>query len=204
MTPSGFDPLMVHLVDILKKDQSTVGFADGSPGVVGYEVGGITQSLYLDQSTNKEFVVVWVSSTSRKYYEQQTENRIQDQQFDALNIGTNHADLFQTITDSKPCASGAQIPPAMIRVLGDYMETGDIVCLSKLLDQFTNHNFERLIDISSKQSFMLVRSDDGCLLAVANLLPLNSSTTMEFNEAGLDRMVVQEFVNSRFAWLVAK
>jgi hypothetical protein len=28
MTPSGFDPLMVHLVYILKKDQSTVGFAD--------------------------------------------------------------------------------------------------------------------------------------------------------------------------------
>jgi hypothetical protein len=81
------------------------------------------------------------------------------------------------------------------------METGDVVSLNRLLKQFEGYRYERLIDISSKQSFILVSSTEGCLVAVANLLPLNTSTGLDVNAGTVTRDVVEEFVNSRSAWL---
>jgi len=200
-TTETMDPLMGPLMTILKKDRNAVGFADGSPSVLGYEVGGITQSLYLDQSRNKEFVVVWISPTTRKYFQQQTENRIQEQQFEALDIPTIQADLFETIHNDKQCLTESRLPSELVSTIADYMETGDVVSLNRLLIQFGGYRYERLIDISSKQSFILVSSKEGCLVAVANLLPLNTSTGLDVNAGTVTRDVVEEFVNSRSAWL---
>jgi hypothetical protein len=83
----------------------------------------------------------------------------------------------------------------------DYMETGDVVSLNRLLKEFGKYRYERLLDVSSKQSFMLVSTRDGCLIAVANLLPLDSSTGLDANRKTLNREIVEEFVNSRCAWL---
>lgn len=200
-TTAAMDPLMVRLMNILERDRSAVGFTDGSPSVMGYEVGGITQSLYLDQSRNKEFVVVWIAPTTRKYYQQQSENRVQEQQFEALDIPMIQADLFETIHNEKKCLTESPLPSELITTMADYMETGDVVSLNRLLKEFGKYRFERLLDVSSKQSFMLVSARDGCLIAVANLLPLDSSTGLDANRKTLNREIVEEFVNSRCAWL---
>ncbi|MCK7505013.1 MAG: hypothetical protein MZV70_13650 [Desulfobacterales bacterium] len=69
------------LVGMIERDGLSYRFVDGSSDTAGYEVGGLPQSLYLNQTAGKEFLVVWLSPTARRPIGQHTEYRIEEAQF---------------------------------------------------------------------------------------------------------------------------
>jgi gamma-polyglutamate biosynthesis protein CapC len=195
------DALARHLLEVLEKDRITFMFADGSPSVMGYEVGGIAQSLYLDHATNKEFAVLWLSPVARPHYRQQTENRIQDQQFRALGVQTVEADLYDEIQKGTARGHSSRIPEDLKLAFQGYMESQDIVVLSGVLAQWPQLHYVRLIDVSTKQSFLLVYSSDGRLMTVANLFPRDPASSVNLSLKGDPRKNVTDYVESRTAWL---
>lgn len=189
------------LIRLLDGDLLTPTFADGSPGLEGYEVGGIPQSMYVDFSPNKEFVAVWLSPVSRAHYRQETENIAQEQQFRALGIETVQDELYRLLGERRPSGSSDKGLAALKRAIGEYMETRDIVILSMILNRWPDFHYRRVIDISSKQSFLLVTKGTEDVVTVANLFPPDPQSVVKARAGRPSRALVEKYVDSRSAWL---
>ena len=201
---SSADALTAGLIGVLDRDRLATVFADGTSSVAGYEVGGIPQSMYVDFSQAKEFVVVWLSPVSRPHYRQETEDIVQEQQFRALGIETVQTDLFDFLAEEKFAESEAEGLTDLLQTLRRYMETRDIVILAMMQKQWREYSYRRLIDISSKQSFLVVANRGHEIVLTANLFPLDSQTVVDVPPGGLSRVLVKHYVDSRSAWLRVK
>ncbi|MGX9366961.1 poly-gamma-glutamate biosynthesis protein PgsC/CapC [Desulfoplanes sp. PS50] len=186
--------------DILENDGLTVRFVDGAPGFSGYEAGGIPQSLYLDQSRNKTFAVLWLSPSARIAYRQQTENRFQEMQFLALGIPSIQGDLFQVL-DRASCGDSATLPASMREQLAHYMGTQDITALERVVRDRPGYGFERVMDVNSHHGFLVIRDREGLVRLVVNLLPRKVDTYVKVRVPLVSRTGVDRFVNSRAGWL---
>jgi len=195
------DRLSSNLVRVLDRDNLNTKFADGSSSVAGYEVGGIPQSMYVDFSGEKEFAAIWLSPVLRPHFRQETEDIVQEQQFRALGIETVQIDLFDFLEQRKPVVSEGEGLSDLQQTLTKYMESRDIVILAKLQKQWPSYTFRRLIDISSKQSYLVVTNRAHEIVLTANLFPLNSQTVVNVRPGGLSRTLVRRYVDSRSAWL---
>ncbi|MBM3299374.1 MAG: hypothetical protein FJY85_05425, partial [Deltaproteobacteria bacterium] len=195
------DRLTANLIAMLDRDLLAPTFADGSPSVAGYEVGGIPQSMYVDFSKNKEFVVVWMSPVSRAHYRQETEKIAQEQQFRALGIETVQADLYGFLGERKFSEFGTEEMHDVKQAIREYMETQDIVILAMILKRWPGYSYMRVIDVSSKQGFLVVTKGTDEIITVANLFPLDTQTVVKVRQDRLSRALVGEYVDSRSAWL---
>jgi gamma-polyglutamate biosynthesis protein CapC len=195
------DRLTSELIALLDRDLLAPTFADGTLPVAGYEVGGIPQSMYVDFSQNKEFVAVWLSPVARPHYRQETENVLQEQQFNAVGIETVQDELYRFLEQRKRTVSRPEILDVLRHAVREYMETQDIVVLSLLLKRWPKYHYKRLIDMSSKQSFLLVMKGQDEIALVANLFPLSTQSVVKVEPDGLNRSLVGNYVDSRTAWL---
>lgn len=189
-----------RLMEVLGQDRLSPRFVDGAREVVGYEVGGTAQSLYLNQALGKEFAILWLSPSARATYRQQTENRRLDAQFLSLGIATKEGD-FPAIIGSLRSGRQSRLSPELRTRLLTYLANQDVVVLSSIKGAWPGYRFSRIIDINTKQAFLLVLTPDGRLSAVANLNPRRPLQTRMLPEGGARREEIASFIDSRTALL---
>lgn len=188
------------LLQILDEDRLVSRFVDGAKDVVGYEVGGLSQAQYLNETRNKEFMVLWLSPTARATYRQQQENRRLEAQFQALGVASYEKDLFSAIT-VMPRSSSATLPVQLRERVMRYLATQDVVIMHAVIRGWPAYRFKRVIDPNSRQAFLLISQSNGTLLAVANLAPRRPDRVLAVDAKSLQRSDVNGFVDSRMALL---
>ncbi|MEF8942038.1 MAG: poly-gamma-glutamate biosynthesis protein PgsC/CapC [Desulfohalobiaceae bacterium] len=181
-----------NLIANLKNEGHSFRFVDGSPSLMGYEVGGLPQSEYLEQTINKRFALLWLSPLARKTYRQQPENRIQNKQFEALNIPTRHIDMVSFIAKN-PSPRKGSVPNTLLKRIERYIETQDIVELDRIQHMLPEGRFKRLIDMNTKQAYLLVSNQSGQPLVLANLAP-RQPRTLDVAEIDLTEALAWQFV----------
>jgi gamma-polyglutamate biosynthesis protein CapC len=185
------------LIRILEEDELNVRFVDGTVETSGYEAGFTAPLFYLEQSVNKELAMLWLSPFARETYRQQTENKWQQAEVKALGIQTVEDLLYSHIIGKRLFGDASAVPPNLILELQEYIDTQDIINLKNILHYWPDHRIERLIDINSKQSFLLVYSPSGRLILIANLLPRESGKTLVLDKGDISLKNIVRFVDSR-------
>ncbi|WP_319575979.1 poly-gamma-glutamate biosynthesis protein PgsC/CapC [uncultured Desulfobacter sp.] len=197
-----FDSQTIHLMETLKSKGLRIQLINGSQSTTGYEVGGIPQALYLDQAQNKEFSIIWLSPMIRTYYRQQTDNRLHAAQFESLGIETLEQDLF-SIVSRAPKLSADFVPDYMV-AMERYLETHDIISFDHLTIQWPQFHYQRIIDLNSKQSFLLIFGRSGRLTAVVNLFPIDERSRFSVLPHSLDQHAISHYITTKIAWLTWK
>lgn len=162
------DALGQQLVAALEADGLTFEFLSGAPYAVGLQASSIPQGRYLNATTHKALCLLWLSPLVRAGYRQQSENLLQQTQFEALGIPTRQTNLDRQIAEF---ALTAELPPLAWReALHAYLEQRDIVALRQL-QGWPAYRYLRLIDQDTQMAFLLTLDADGRLAVVTNLAP---------------------------------
>ncbi len=194
-------PLAKKLLDTLEEDGLNTGFVDGRGETAGYETSFTPPLFYIDQTLNKEFGILWLSPFARATYRQQTENRLQNAQFKAIGIPINEADLYTYIMKAKFIGDSSKVPPSMLKKIKEYAETQDIIGLYNIKSVWKSFGFRMVIDINTKQPFLLVYSQSGRLLLVANLMPREPEIEITLSRETMQRRSISRFIDTKAGFL---
>ncbi len=200
VTRDNIDRLGSRVVESLEADGLRVAFVDGSESVAGYEVGGLPQALYLNQSLNKEFAIVWLSPGLRAGFRQQTENILQEKQFAALRIPSVEGDIHDELSPFVERNALRSPDDSLVELVQKYIVSRDVVLLD-MLKKLRGVHLRRIIDFNSKQAFVEIRDSSDNLLLFANLFPLDAEKVFPLVATGFTRSFVDDFVASRSAIL---
>ncbi len=194
-------PLGQQLYRSLEQDGFRIRFVDGSAETAGYETTGVLQSRYLKAVRHKELVLLWLSSEARLRYRQPSQNRSQAAQFNALSIPTVEADLHDYVAQQSSWSDADNLPPPLRHHLPYYLDSADIISLRNLLHTWTSYRFERLLDVTSQQAFLLVHHRVEGLALAANLAPKVAEHAIRFAPVQEDSTPLPRFVDGRARWL---
>ena len=197
---SGMGSIYARVIDLLRQDGLRVDFVDGSVATSGYAAGGIPQSLSASLAEDGDFAVMWLSPEARMAYRQQTENSARQSLFAAMGVPTEEGDLTELLL-REPIAQMTELPREIVKGLEHYMRTQDAGALQFLLSRKAGLDFLRFGDLDSHHAFLILRDDQGRIVAVANLFPRRVDTAVEVTLPLRDRDAVSRFIDSRFAWL---
>lgn len=189
-----------QLMKVLDQDRLSPRFVDGAREVAGYEVGVTPQSLYLNQALGKDFAILWISPVTRSTYRQQTENRRLDTQFTSLGISTTENDLHG-ILSSVGRNGSSKLPTELRNMLLSYLRSQDVVVLHALKNSWPTYRFSRVIDINTKQTFLIVAATDGRPAGILNLNPRRPMQTLVLPVKDLSRKALASYIDSRTALL---
>jgi hypothetical protein len=192
------------LLATLKADSMSVQLVNGSEATRGYEVGGASQAQYLKATENKKFVMLWLSPLARAGYRQQDKNSWQAAQFNALEVETVEKSLADYIQKTAFIGNTEEMDTVR-ELLFRYMDNPDVLRLQQIIlqAQEQNYHIKRLLDISSKQAFLLMHNSKGKLVAVANLLPRGRSIKLIDTQFSIEPQIIN-FIDQRNAWLQAE
>lgn len=194
-------PLTQRVLQLLKEDGLQVQPIEGTPDTAGFEAGGIAQALYLNQTQNKEFVVLWSSTQTRARYHWQTESQLQEAQFREMGIPSVVTDLYSYLASLGAQAPSSSVPEGLRELLDRYMRNRDTIALRVLRQNWPQFRFERLLDQNSGQTFLIVSASRMQLPVVANLTASAKSGKTTVISVGLDQKRIDYFMNSRLGWL---
>jgi gamma-polyglutamate biosynthesis protein CapC len=205
--PQKYSPRGKALWDSLTSDGLKVQPVDGSETTRGYELGMMAQYLYLPSTVNKEFALLWLSPELRAHYRQQTENRLEESRFASLGIPSESIDLYRYANRNRGTPSPTPLPEALKQQVNRYIDQQDIVLLHQLAARWKHHRFSRVVDINSRNAFLSIKTKDGSLIALANLVPRQKRTiTATFGESGSQTQALQsllrEYIDSHSAWMI--
>ncbi|CAK8717659.1 hypothetical protein KKHLCK_06820 [Candidatus Electrothrix laxa] len=192
------------LTEQLQEDGLSWRLLAGEPVETGYRAGGIPQSLYLRQTTNKDFCALWLSPKTRSQYRHQLENTVQAQQFIALGIKSVVGDLFSRLASFPPGKGLASDQlPGLQNDIRQYIEFQDIIALQRLVRQWPALHFSRFLERSSGEAFLFVSTATGTRpVLVANLFPRSLEQTSSLSEDELNRANIEQYLSSKAAWLL--
>lgn len=199
LDPSQLPRLGLVLWESLQGAGLSVALADGSAATAGYEASNAPQAKYLEATRNKAFFLAWVSPVARASYRQQTEAHVQLAQFQALGIGSREADLAQELSDGVWRAEGLGAEERGL--LARYLASRDIVLISGLRDRRREWRFERVLDLDSRQGFLVLRDANSHLLAVLNLNAREPGSEQRLAPRNAAPAIAR-FIASRSAWLL--
>lgn len=193
--------LSKRLLASLEADSLSVQLVNGSEATRGYEVGGASQAQYLKATNNKNLVMLWLSPFARAGYRQQDQNAWQSAQFNTLGLDTINRGLLSYIKHTG-FTNISENMTTLREMLFDYMDNPDIVRLQQITIQSQKQrlSIKRLLDLSSKQAFLLIHNRQGKLIAIANFLPRGRSVKLIDSNISLDTQVIN-FIDQRSAWL---
>ncbi len=193
--------LTQRLLNTLQADSLSVQWVDGSEQTVGYEVGGASQARYLKATENKNFAMLWLSPVARAEYRQQDKNSWQTVQFNTLGVETVQSSLLEYVQKNNASES-IEDDTAIKELTYRYMDNPDIVRLQQIVEAANDEQYQlkRLVDVSSKQTFLLFHNQQEELLAIANLLPRGRSVISLDRQDGLKQQIIQ-YIDQRSAWL---
>ena len=143
--------------------------ADGSRRTSGYDVAGSLQAAYREQSSNKEFAVLWLSAGVREQHRQQTAGTSEQAQFDAVGIASVDASLRQRLLTRYRGTRPAAVQPGLRAAVDDYLRTRDVVGLASVAELARAAGVERVVDVDSRRSYLLIGTGDDRWPAVASL-----------------------------------
>lgn len=200
-TTGVYSPLGRALLDTLETDQLRLERVDGAPQTQGYEVGNTFQARQLTAAHNKEFVMLWLSPSTRAAYRQQSDNHWQQVSFSALGIPSPERDLPAWILQGARWGDGSSVPAALQAVLAQYLESQDIVSLRRLLVEWPKYRYQRALDLNSRQAFLLVCGPDDRLLLVVNLAPRQPGQRYRLAAGPSAAQTLEAFIATRAGWL---
>lgn len=189
------------LLTTLEQDLGKVSFVGGKSQVAGYSSGGTAGALYLDQTTNKDMATLWLAPSVRALFRQQTDNRLLERQIKAIGLRTEHADLYTFITAGELATPATPLPEKLRQHLKNYISNQNINDLWRAVQDSPDFHFVQLLDISSKQAFLIVSAQKEKPLLVVNLFPRSPDTAVQVPVSRLSRKVVTDFVESRTSWM---
>jgi len=85
--------------------------------------------------------------------------------------------------------------------LKSYLYNQNIIALWRAVQAFPDYHFVQLLDISSKQAFLIVSPPEEEPSLIVNLFPRDPDKTIQVPVSRLSRQVVTDFVESRAAWM---
>ncbi|MCU7935930.1 MAG: poly-gamma-glutamate biosynthesis protein PgsC/CapC [Candidatus Thiodiazotropha sp. (ex Dulcina madagascariensis)] len=194
------EALVDPVLDQLAMEGVSYRFVEGEQDTAGYEIASVAQSLYINATRNKGFVALWLSPSARSVYRQQGRNRQEQLRFDALGIETREADLYEYLQALGSAGTATSTPLALRQRLIAYLGNRDVVALSGLRREWPDFNWQRLIDLNSRQSFLIGLDKAARLSLVANLNPRQADAVSSAGRP-LSRSRVQGFIDSRKALL---
>lgn len=197
--PAELDGLERSLYRALAGDGLKVRIVDGGPDTIGYEVGAIPQSLYLNQTQGKRFAILWLSSLMRYSYRQQNLNYAQAVQFRALGLPLISAEV-RAYLKSRRWGAAHALPRGLRQAIRRYVESQDIVALQRLVHAWPDYVFSRLLDINTRQAFLVVAHGDRVPLLV-NLVPRSFQPEFLAVRKRQPDEVLRRFIATRAAWL---
>ena len=197
IAPQQASNLGLGLARALEQSGHVLQFVDGGALTAGYEVGHQFQSLYLDQTQNKEFAIAWVSPLARASYRQQLEKRPLEAQFLALRIASREVDVRRDLAGT-PVAG--PVPRAVFDEVQRYLVSEDMVALARLARPERDFVLERLIDRDTQQALLALRErQSGRLLLLARLGAPAAARPMVAPNASSE--VLNRFQDNRSAML---
>lgn len=194
-------PLGQALLDTLEADQLRLELVAGGPQTLGYEVGSTFQYRQLFAARNKEFAMLWLSPLTRAAYRQQEDNHWQTVAFSSLGIPSRELDLPVWILQGATLGDGATVPAGLQAVLARYLESQDIVSLRRLLVEWPQYRYERVLGLNSRQAFLLIYGAGDRLLLVVNLAPRQPEQRYRLSAGQPVAQTVERFIATRAGWL---
>lgn len=178
----------------------------GEQSTRGYETGWNAQTKYLPMATNKHVYSLWLPPDTRQRFRSASDDRQQRMKFEAIGIPSTEALLVSSIDMLQPASNlrEKQITELQIKIR-HYLESGNITFLETMRKQFENWRFQRVVDPSKQQDFLLVLSGNNELIMLVNLNPIqmNSIKLPATDSKGSDITdKVVDFADSRNAFLL--
>ncbi len=189
------------LINRMEKNGLTILPVDGRVETAGYEVGFVPQSLYIPATQNKQFGIMWLSPLLRSGYRLRDQVKFEMSVFNALGISTFTGDAYKYITSKSLPQKQGVIDNEFKKDLKHYLVNQDMVVLENLKNNYKNYQFERVVDITSGQSFLFVYSSTNELLMLANLFPRQFEKTYATTVDKFDRKNFNEFLGERAIWI---
>jgi hypothetical protein len=181
----------------LSSDGFQLQFVDGSPLAAGYEISCVPQAQYLNQSSHKEFAILWLSPTLREAFRPQSDYPLQIQ-LQALRIPIALDDLKACLKPRLSSGRKTRIPEALKEVLDHYIATMDIVSLQRALKEWPGFEYSALVDRNSRQLLLLISENQSTVPVVLNLRPRQTPMPL----ASLSETErIDLFLASRSPWL---
>jgi len=192
------------LFELFNQQGVTYKEVSGELNTAGYELGGLSQSLYARMADNRIFGILWLSPYLRQVYAQKDSDWQENSQFKALGIDTQQWDLSLLIEEeirkiTKP-NNVVAIPGKLQNSIIKYLSSGDIIVLLKILKQWPDYQFIRVVDRDSKQSFLILYAQ-ARLISVVNLTPRNIDSAINVSHFDNIGKKVEKFIHSRIAFL---
>lgn len=198
IAPQQASILGLGLVQTLEQSGHALQFVDGGASTAGYEVGQQFQSLYLEQTQNKEFAIAWVSPLARAAYRQQQEKRPLEAQFQSLRIATREVDMRR---DYVGLPVAGPVSRALLDEVQRYLASEDMIALARLTQPGREFVLERLVDRDTQQALLALRErQSGRLLLIARLGASPAARHMVASNSSSE--VFNRFQDSRAAMLV--
>ena len=194
-------PLVRRLVEVLEQDGLSYELVDGRAATAGYEVDNIPQSMYLQATRNKLFGAIWLSPQARMSFRQQDGVRQEALRFNSLGVDTRERDLGSFVGQQPGGNPAVTLPDGLVDAIRSYQNTGDIVTLARLREQWPDYRWERVIDRDSRQSFLALFDPGEQLRLVANLNPRQRDAVIRVDAQTVDGAVISRFVETRSALL---
>lgn len=163
-------PLTAQVLELLQADGMQVRPVQGDPATAGYEALFLPQVRYLAATRNKGFMTLWLSPQLRASYRDQTDYRVQVDQFQALGLAVLNADLLDY---AAPRVIAAPLPEALLDAVLAYIDSADIVLLDQLQREWPTWQPQYLLDTDSGMAFLLLSDSTGHLGLIAQLAPRN-------------------------------
>lgn len=192
-------PLGRKFLDTLERSGLVFQFAGGSVEAAGYDAAGVSQAHYIGASRNKEFAVAWISPLARNEYRQQTEPTPQAIQFAALHIATRNSDLAKELA-VRPAAP-TRTPTPLQQQVNAYLRRQDIVVLHDIVRRNADYRFERIVDINSRQGYLLIIDKSERWVGVACLSSRQAARVQVLDRQGDIRQQALSFIETNAAWL---
>jgi len=196
------DDVIKPLYELFVKQGISYKTVAGDLNTAGYELGGLSQSLYARLNDNRMFGLLWLSPYLRQVYAQKDSHWQENAQFNAMGISTLEVDLSSHIQELMEKGNGEKnfIPNTLENEIKKYLSNHDIISLLKIIKRWPDFDFVRIIDRDSKQSFLLVQRQGQLLLGV-NLTPRNIHSKLHLTKPDEVHNRVKQYINSRIALL---
>lgn len=199
------------LLQTLAEMELSTRQVSGQNNLRGYEVGGLPQARYVDQTSNNHFMLLWLSPLSRTSYAQQQELGQTSAEIRLCGLEPTSLALEEIASELSSGISSEKrnLIDRVRSSLLAYQRWGDVVALDHAISIASPLNPRIILDLNSKQYFLLLGPDASAtkMYAIANLNPREPENVTYLNPGevskGRLKQEIQNFVSRRHSWLIA-
>ena len=185
----------------LQESQGMWRLVDGSIETAGYEASTIPQTAYLQAAPKHELAVLWIAPSIRSGYRSRAEESVEALHAKALGILTGMYDVQDRLSKRLEGKTPMSCPIEWREKMERYRETRDIIALSSLANQPEHHEVEYVVDLHSRQAFLVVSSVVGNQLIAVNLESWQPDKTFTWVGDKDVTSLIDRFMRSRAGWL---